>query len=46
MEATEVKFSKEEFKIALAHFIGTEEYHLNRLANGMTMKLTVMVVPL
>lgn len=40
MDTTEVKLSKEEFKLALPRFNGTEAYHIHRLANGMTMKIT------
>ena len=40
MNTTDVKLSKEEFKLAIASFKGTEGYHLHRLANGMHMKLT------
>ena len=40
MNTTNVKFSKEKFRIVLTGFIGTESYHLHRLANGMIMKLT------
>ncbi len=40
MVITDIKLSREELKQALAGFIGTEEYYLHRLPNGMTMKLT------
>ncbi len=40
MDTTEIKLSKTEFRIAIAGFTGTKNYHLHRLPNGITMKLT------
>ena len=39
MDTTDVKLSKEEFKLAIASFKGTEGYHLHRLANGMNYEV-------